>query len=84
MNIVILVQLAIVGAWAATILRHTRRLLRLAYANSVWASQEQVVRPLGSRLWWWLGREEFWRTVQIDALHCVELTLMVFLLVYGL
>jgi hypothetical protein len=84
MNIVILVQLAIVGAWATTILRHTRRLLRLAYANSAWASQDQTVRPLANRLWWWLGREEFWRTVQIDALHCVELTLMVFLLVHGL
>ena len=84
MNIVIIVQLAIVGASATTILRHTRRLLRLAYANSAWASQDQTVRPLANRLWWWLGREEFWRTVQIDALHCVELTLMVFLLVHGL
>jgi uncharacterized membrane protein len=28
--------------------------------------------------------EETWRTVQGDALRCVEITLMVFLLVYGL
>ena len=84
MNIVILLQLAIVGAWAATIHRHTRRLLRLAHVNPDWTSQEQTVRQQANRIWWWLGREEFWRTVQVDALHCVEITLMVFLLVHGL
>lgn len=84
MNIVILVQLAIVGAWAATLLRHTRRLLRLAQANPAWASQDRTVRPVANRIWWWLGREEFWRTVQLDALHCVEITLIAFLLVYDL
>jgi hypothetical protein len=84
MNIVILLQLAIVGTWAATILRHTRRLLRLAHANPAWTSRERTVRQQANRIWWWLGREEFWRTVQVDALHCVEITLMVFLLVHGL
>ena len=83
MNIVILLQLAIVGAWATTILRHTRRLLRLAQVNTAWTSHNQRVRPLTSRIWWWFGREEFWRTVQLDALRCVEITLMAFLLVYG-
>ena len=83
MNIVILLQLAIVAAWAATILRHTRRLLRLAQVNMAWSSQNQRVRPLTSRIWWWFGREEFWRTVQLDALRCVEITLMAFLLIYG-
>ncbi len=84
MSMAIFLQLAIVGAWAATILRHTRRLLRLAHANPAWTSQEQTVRQQANRIWWWLGREEFWRTVQVDALHCVEITLMVFLLVHGL
>ena len=84
MNIAILLQLAIVVAWAATILRHTRRLFRLAQVNTAWAAQDQTVRPLANRIWWWLGREEFWRTVQLDALRCVEITLMAFLLVYGL
>ena len=84
MNMVIFLQLAIVGAWAATILGHTRRLLRLAHANPARTSQDQTVRPLANRIWWWLGREEFWRTVQLDALHCVEITLTAFLLVYGL
>ena len=84
MDIAIFLQLAIVAAWAATIPRHTCRLLRLAQVNTAWISQNQRVRPLTSRIWWWFGREEFWRTVQVDALHCVEVTLMVFLLVYGL
>ena len=84
MNMAIFVQLAIVGAWAATILGHTRRLLRLAHANPARTSQDQTVRPLANRIWWWLGREEFWRTVQVDALRCVEITLMAFLLVYRL
>ena len=84
MNIVILLQLAIVGAWAATLVRHTRRLLRLAHANPAWATRDLRVQPLANRIWWWLGRAEFWRTVQTDAFRCVEITLMVFLLVYGL
>ena len=83
MDIAIFLQLAIVAAWAATILRHTRRLLRLAHANPARTSQDQTVRPLANRIWWWLGREEFWRTVQLDALRCVEITLMAFLLIYG-
>jgi hypothetical protein len=84
MNIAILLQLAIVTAWAATILRHTRRLFRLAQVNTARAAQDQTVRPLANRIWWWLGREEFWRTVQEDGFRCLEITLMVFLLVYGL
>jgi hypothetical protein len=84
MNIAIFLQLAIVGAWAATILRHTRRLLRLAHANPAWTPQGQTVRPLANRIWWWLGRQEFWRTVQVDAFRCLEITLMVFLLAYSL
>ena len=84
MNIAILLQLAIVGAWADTIIRHTRRLVRLAYANPAWTWHDQTVRQRANRIWWWLGREEFWRTAQVDTLHCVELTLIAFLLVYGL
>jgi hypothetical protein len=82
MNVAILLQLVIVAAWAATILRHTRRLLRLAQVNPAWIAQDQRADPLTSRIWWWLGREEFWRTVQLDALRCVEITLMVFVLAY--
>ena len=82
MNVAILLQLLIVGAWAATILRHTRRLLRLAQVNTARTAHDQRAGSLTSRIWWWLGREEFWRTVQVDALRCVEITLMVFVLAY--
>ena len=82
MHVAILLQLVIVAAWAATLLRHTRRLLRLAQVNMAWTRQDQRASPLTSRIWWWLGREEFWRTVQLDALRCVEITLMVFVLAY--
>ena len=84
MNVAILLQLLILGAWAATILRHARRLLRLAQVNTARTAHDRRAGSLTSRIWWWLGREEFWRTVQLDALRCVELTLMAFLLVYGL
>ncbi len=50
MNVAILLQLIIVGAWAATILRHTRRLLRLAQVNTAWSSHDQPGRPLTSRV----------------------------------
>ena len=82
MHVAILLQLIIIAAWAATILRHTRRLLRLAQVNTAWIVQDQRAGPLTRRIWWWLGREEFWRTVQLDALRCVEITLMVFVLAY--
>ena len=59
MNVAILLQLVIVAACAATILRHTRRLLRLAQVNMAWTRQDQRPDPLTSRIWWWLGREAF-------------------------
>ena len=82
MHVAILLQLVIIAAWAATILRHTRRLLQFAQVNTAWMAREQRADPLTSRIWWWLGREEFWRTVQLDALRCVEITLMMFVLAY--
>jgi len=33
-------------------------------------------------VWWWLGREEFWRRVQADTWYCLQITLMLFLLVW--
>ena len=82
MHVAILLQLVIVAAWAATLLRHTRRLLRLAQVNTAWTAHDQRDDPLTSRIWWWLGREEFWRTVQLDALRYVEITLMMFVMAY--
>ena len=82
--VAMLIQLTITAMWGALLIGHTRRLFRLAHAHVESGTLEQCLRQCMYRLWWWLGREEFWRTVQIDALHCVELTLMVFLLVHGL
>jgi hypothetical protein len=79
-----IVQLVIVGMWAVILGVHTRRLLRLAKVESLAQWGERRLRPKLDRVWWWLGREEFWRTVQEDGFRCVEITLMVFLLVYGL
>ena len=82
--VAMLIQLAITAMWGALLIGHTRRLFRLAHAHVESGTLEQYRRQRMHRMWWWLGREEFWRTVQLDALRCLEITLMTFLLVYGL
>ena len=76
--ITMLVQVGIIGLWATMLVLHTRRLFRLAHVEA--HRQNKPLRQQLSRVWWWLGREEFWRNVQHDALRCLELTLMVFLI----
>jgi hypothetical protein len=78
------VQLAIVAMWGCILVVHTRRLLRLAQvdAPALWREQNRRVRL--ARVWFWLGREEFWRAVQADGARCMQLTLMVFMLAWGL
>jgi hypothetical protein len=77
-----LIQMAIIFLWAATFSIHARRLMRLARVDL-----PQLVTPSFrqhlTRVWWWLGREEFWEAVHIDGLRCTQLTIMVFLLVWG-
>lgn len=77
------VQLIIIGVWSAMIGSHTRRLLRLAQAISFTSLHERPLRRRLDRVWWWLGREEFWRNVQADSVRCVQLTLMILLLAWG-
>jgi len=79
----IIVQLAIVGIWAMMLIIHTRRLLRLAQLETleVWEGK-RLSRKL-TRMWWWLGREEDWRAVQVDGLRCTQMTLMIFMMVWG-
>jgi hypothetical protein len=36
------------------------------------------------RVWWWLGREEFWHKVQADTCHCPEIMVMILLLAWRL
>lgn len=79
--ITMLVQIGIIGLWATMLVLHTRRLFRLAHVET--HRQNKQLRQQLSRVWWWLGREEFWRNVQIDTARCLELTLMVFLIASG-
>ena len=77
------VQLAIIGIWAAALVIHTRRLVRLAQLESLRPWDHQLRRTL-VRVWWWLGREEYWREVQSDGVRCMQLTLMLILMLWGI
>lgn len=79
-----IVQLVIVGMWAVILAIHTRRLLRLAKVESLAQWGERRLRPKLDRVWWWLGREEYWRAVQADVLRCMQLTFMLFLMAWGM
>jgi hypothetical protein len=80
----LIVQLVIVALWTAMLIVHTRRLLRLAQVESLAQWGERRLRPKLNRVWWWLGREEYWRAVQVDVLRCMQMTLMMFLMAWGL
>jgi hypothetical protein len=82
--VVLIVQLAIVGMWAAMLVIHTRRLLRLAQVETLAQWGERKLRPKLNRVWWWLGREEYWRAVQIDGLRCMQMTVIMFLMAWGI
>lgn len=80
----LIVQIVVVSLWGAMIGIHTRRLLRLARVATPAVFRGPKLRQNLSRVWWWLGREEFWRAVQSDGLRCAQITIMVFLLALGL
>ena len=80
--VAMLIQTAMTAMWGALLALHTRRLLRLAYVSGESATRDQYLRQRMHRMWWWLGREEFWRTVQADTWRCLEITLMLFLLAW--
>ncbi|MFO7168532.1 MAG: hypothetical protein DIU80_010975 [Chloroflexota bacterium] len=84
MGVELFVQLAVVLLWAGVLGVHTRRLLRLARVEVPGLWRDPLRRSKLARLWWWLGREEFWRAVQADGVYCMQLTVMVFLLAWGL
>jgi len=79
----IVVQLLIVAMWATILIIHTRRLLRLAQLETLEVWNGKQLRRKLIRVWWWLGREEYWRAVQADGVRCVQMTLMIFLIVWG-
>ena len=77
-----IVQMAIIVVWAAPVVLHSRRLVQLAHINTRLAPGGQFLRQHLQRIWWWLGREEFWRAVQADTVRCLEITLMILLLAW--
>jgi hypothetical protein len=83
MNPIVLVQMSIAAIWAAILVLHTRRLLRLTRVVAFAAPRDQVLRQRLRRAWWWLGREEFWSAIQRDLLHCLLLTLLLIVLAWG-
>ena len=80
----LIVQLVIVGIWAAMLVIHTRRLLRLSQPESFQAWHGRQWRRKLTRIWWWLGREEYWREVQVDGVRCMQMTVMIFLMAWGI
>lgn len=78
----IFLQLLLVGLWGTTLTLHTRRLFRLA-AIQAKGDRSRYLRGKAQRMWWWLGRGEFWEGAQQDLLRSIELTLMVILIVLG-
>jgi hypothetical protein len=80
--VAILIQLTIAAIWGGLLALHTQRLFRLAYAPVEAGTPDQQLRRRMHRVWWWLGREEFWRKVQADTCRCLEITLMLFLLAW--
>ncbi|HMQ30300.1 MAG TPA: hypothetical protein PKD53_06200 [Chloroflexaceae bacterium] len=83
MTMAVVVQLLLVGLWGTTLALHTRRLFRLAAVPAT-ADRSRYLRGKAQRIWWWLGRDEFWEGARRDVLRSIELTLMVGLLALGL
>lgn len=79
----LIIQLTVIVIWSAMLVIHTRRLLRLARVEAE-SGHSHVLRRRLARVWWWLGREEYWRAAHSDGLRCMQLTIMVFLLVLGI
>jgi hypothetical protein len=73
------IQLLLIGVWGAAVGLHLRRLYRLAVVP-VAADRSHFVRRKAQRMWWWLGRDEFWEALRRDTLRCLEATLMLALI----
>jgi hypothetical protein len=77
-----LVQLLLIGVWAVPLLLHVRRLFRLATVPII-ADRRLYVRNKAQRIWWWLGRDEFWGGLHRDVLRAIEASLMIALIALG-
>lgn len=82
--ITLFAHIAVIALWGATIAIHLRRLFRLARVQvPAVRSGGEGLRREAERVWWWLGRHEFWRALQDDTLTCLQITVLLFLWLMG-
>jgi hypothetical protein len=81
--VAVAVQLLLISVWGVPLAMHTRRLYRLA-AVPLSSDRSLYVRAKARRMWWWLGRDEFWQDMRRDVLRCMEVTALVGLIAIGL
>jgi hypothetical protein len=74
------VQIGIISLWGFMFSLQVRRLVRMAQLSQ---NLKEPWRKQIGRIWWWLGREEFWHGTYGDCLRCTQLTVMVFLFTLG-
>lgn len=79
-----LLHMMIIGVWGVTLVSHTRRLLRLARVAQLRHWEETRLRMGFNRIWWWLGKDEFWSDVRSDCLKAIEISLMIFIIAWGM
>jgi hypothetical protein len=79
----LIVQLVIIVIWGTMLIINMRRLLRMSHIESLTAWGDRQLRNKLTRVWWWLGREEYWHQVQVDVVRCLQMTLMLFLMIWG-
>ncbi|ABY35741.1 MAG: hypothetical protein KatS3mg054_0885 [Chloroflexus sp.] len=79
----LLLQLLVAGVWTLALVNSLRRLVRLARVSHLqrWDSNIRVRSGL-NRIWWWLGREEFWHPARYDVAYALQISLLVFLFVW--
>lgn len=77
----ILIQLLLIIVWSVALTIHGRRLFRLAVVPAI-ADRRRYLRQKAERMWWWLGRDEFWREMQNDTFRCIQLSFMVLILAW--
>lgn len=79
----LLLQLLVAGVWTLALVNSLRRLVRLARVSHLqrWDSNMRVRSGL-NRIWWWLGREEFWHLARYDVAYALQISLLVFLFVW--
>ena len=78
-----LLHLVLAGVWVMTLGVAVRRLWRLAHVRQLVRWQGALGRRAGiQRIWWVLGRPEFWHELRLDMFRAVQVSLMIFAVAY--